>query len=560
MHRDSVFTVYLPSNSPGAESLQQSEDESNMTSSYYKTTLDSTIDLVGSWTVGVCEICFPSKLLSEVNEFKIGVVIVNPPVTWDLELRKKWLEDHKGSHQASERGNPNSYPIEGLDQATIFYGEERPEGIIKVDEDNLNLPYFKPFDDAHLRSGATADGKPQASAKKLNPTSRAQIVSQSVGNKRSPNVVDSAGNVNFADIVNDWILKGPINPTVLPSPTVPAPTIDWDDRVVPEFGISRRWVRTAYRELAIGKKILLEIPARFSGLDTVPKSFYQSRHELVNILNERMALIVQNRSYPHRKYSDVLIEPFFHGRDSGVVSVVCGFADHFNATTSAYTYLSPVIYSEKVIAFLGLNRENWKFDPIIKGFIYTVLPGKEYKRRDSITPILLPVAPSGQKVYETHAIGDHNDLFRDIFDIDSDTTRTEAMLQFVWEKLEKPYTIDNWTEKKSSLLQPKLTKPQFLYLYCDVAAESHIGNMKASVLRITSLKTREESSAASATTRYYQNEPERYVHILRAPVSRKSFNTITIFLSDEFGSQLVFDEGTVYVVLEFKRQWENSFT
>jgi hypothetical protein len=56
MTRERVFTVYLPSNSPGAEPLHESEDKSSTISSYYKTTLDSTIDLTGEWSVGLAEV------------------------------------------------------------------------------------------------------------------------------------------------------------------------------------------------------------------------------------------------------------------------------------------------------------------------------------------------------------------------------------------------------------------------------------------------------------------------------------------------------------------------
>lgn len=564
MPRESVFTVYLPSNSPGAEPLQQSEDQSNMISSYYKTTLDSTIDLVGEWSVGLAEICFPSKLLSEIDEFKIGVVIMNPADSWQLEVRRKYLADRKGqSLQAAEVGNPNSWPIDGLDMKVIPYGVEKTEGIITVNEENLNLPFFKPFTDSHLRTGIVSDdGKPQARAKASTPVSRAEVMEMSAGNSSAHNVVEATGIVNMTDIMKDWIVKGPIHPKIVPAPTVPAPTIDWVTRTVPEYERNRRWSRTAYNEIAVGKKLLLEIPATFSGLDVIPKSFYQSRNELVSILNERMNLIVQNRSYPHKKYSDVLTAPFLHGRDSGVVSVLCGFVDRFNSTYTPYTHLSPVIYSEKVIKFLGFDRKRWKYDPIIRGFIYSVTPGDHYARRDSAAPILLPIATQGIKVYEEHASDDRykeSNIFNDIFLNDQFDMLYESMLQFIWEKIERGSIITHWAEKRLSLLHPKLSKPQFLYLYCDIASPSHIGNMKAAVLRITSLKTRDEASSAAATTRYYQNEPEKFVHILRAPVSRKSFNSITVFLSDEFGSQLIFDEGTVYVVLEFKRTWDNSF-
>jgi hypothetical protein len=63
MARERVFTIYLPSNSPGAEPLHESEDTTSTISSYYKTTLDSTIDLTGEWTVGLAEVSSGSAVV-----------------------------------------------------------------------------------------------------------------------------------------------------------------------------------------------------------------------------------------------------------------------------------------------------------------------------------------------------------------------------------------------------------------------------------------------------------------------------------------------------------------
>jgi hypothetical protein len=490
-----------------------------------------------------------------VDEFKIGVAVMNPPIRWDLDEREKWIKENDATLPAVDK-TPNDHVIDGLDQYVIPYGEESPEGIIKVNVEKSKLKWYKPFDDSHLRSGATSDGRPLSAPKPATATrsvSGAEVMMKSVSNEPDLNVVDVAGNVNLANMMNEWIVRGDINATATTT-TVPAPAIDWTTRKAPEYHHNRVWYRTAYNELAIGKKIL--ITPKHEGLDKIPKAFYQSRSELVNIINERITLITQNRSYPHKQYSDLLVGPFLYSRDSGIVTVVCGFNDHFNSTYTPYTYLTPVIYSERVLKFLGFDRTNWKFDAIIKGWIYTVPPGKKYNRRDATNQLTLPVAPQQGKVYEDHAAGDQ--IFRDIFIAETTDPREVGRLQFIWLNFEKDMLITHWAEKKMQLLKPKLLKPQFLYLYCDIASPSHIGNMRASVLRITSLKTRAEDTGLNAG-RLYQNDPEKFVHILRAPVSRKSFNSITIFLSDEFGSQLIFDEGTVYVVLEFRKEWDNSY-
>ena len=120
------FTVYLPGNSPGAEPLIQSEYENPQLQahSYYKTTLDSTIDLEGDgWEVGLAEICFPPDLYSIVDSFRVGVVIVNPPLHFVPEERTKFtatLRDSRIGSATTQVFNKNETDI---DTVWIPYGE-----------------------------------------------------------------------------------------------------------------------------------------------------------------------------------------------------------------------------------------------------------------------------------------------------------------------------------------------------------------------------------------------------------------------------------------------------
>lgn len=91
-HSDS-FTVYLPSNSPGSVPQAKSENPSAAVSAWFKARLDQTYELEGDhWEIGLAEICFPSELLSHIEEeFTVGIRILNPLKNWTKKVRNDYI-------------------------------------------------------------------------------------------------------------------------------------------------------------------------------------------------------------------------------------------------------------------------------------------------------------------------------------------------------------------------------------------------------------------------------------------------------------------------------------
>jgi hypothetical protein len=81
-----------------------------------------------------------------------------------------------------------------------------------------------------------------------------------------------------------------------------------------------------------------------------------------------------------------------------------------------------------------------------------------------------------------------------------------------------------------------------LYIYCDLLQFTHVGDIKAPLLRV--VDSGEE--AGDVVTRYY--EKPRYV-----PVQKKSFDTIEIVIRDDLGERILFEKGKVLLTLHFRR-------
>lgn len=730
MNNEDNFTIYLPSNSPGAEAQSLSEDSDKQVSSWYKTTLDGTIDLDGEgWEAGLAEICFPSKLLSLIDEFKIGICICNPPKRLVKKLR---IERLKALRKPEDQNTEVNVDIahEELDAGCISVGDEDAFGELKLndhgkqvfavvspnlirrdddydepestdedeDDDDPNAPIIIPT----LPGDSTPPAVPGTGGRLVRSTSEEQQQQQHpwttstttttttttpastsvAGSTPSstpavqatatttvsiPAVVTAAAAVPVASSVNKGQTKKgrrkgkrknqkdatqePI--VVAEKPTAPQepqfkimrsvlrsnpsnmsntevlksiaatkpkstspPTLTIDSSAGPGYINVDDWYRwleankaaaeaeerkKKEEEAAKASSAKPKVPVLSTGvesfiekatwyhpnydeiaegvvqqiehvshpeLSSVPAGFYPTRSELVNILNERLCFLLNNRSFPHRDISMLLFEPFFHGRDTGMVTISTGFFEPINGLSSPYTHLVPTISSESVLKFLGLDRNKWKWSSELSTFVYTIAPGSFYSRRNSPQLVLLPQqSPEKWMRYTTR------EKYLHLLTRDECKELHEARLRVAFESQEKPYVL-NYNEQKHHLLKPKVMPPQFLFVYVDVARPVAVGNTRAAVLRITSLKSRQDSFSQVSTTaaaaasssssslslppssfvRFYQNEPERYTHILFVPVSRKSFNTITVFLSDEYGSQLSFDEGTVYVVLQFRKR------
>lgn len=669
MNNEDAFTIYLPSNSPGAEAQSMSEDQYNQVSSWYKTTLDGNIDLDGDgWEVGLAEICFPSKLLSLIEGFDLGVAIMNPPKVFLKSVREEKLQkiktdktrkvaddvtifqvmpelDHnliyyktemvstrpkkykKGPRgpirprlrprqpdktttptKKSERDVITTEPQQGKDTqvstvAAMHWtqqlpplaqqqvpptvpsesksttddsdeyatapdddedGEKDEEGDEDEDEDEEEEDdeehtvsnEGKPAQNMTAESIIPADFKIE-NRSTIRPDTE-NLSSRQVLNRigmRLPSsdkaINETPGHVNIKDFMNE-VLKTKGKGIELPASKTPQITPVTGDGM-----IERKWFTPRYYQIAYSEILPIENTV-YPELAQVPAGFYSSRGELVSLMNERLTYFMNNRTYPSRDWSLVLIEPYFYGRDSGLVTVSAGFFDPLNSAYSNHIYLTPTVSSLRALKFLGLDLKKWIWNTTLKTYVYTVPADTLYSRRDDINLTRMPIAPT-EDLFMLPRFGTKLALLTQQETLDLDIN--QYLMQF--QLLERPY-VTNFAKVRHNLLRPKTQPPQFLFVYVDVARPVAVGNTRAPVLRITTLKSREEHIQSNETAaagsslgsfiNFNQNEPERFMHILYVPVSRKSFNNITVFLSDENGSQLSFDSGTVYVVLQFRRR------
>ena len=81
-----------------------------------------------------------------------------------------------------------------------------------------------------------------------------------------------------------------------------------------------------------------------------------------------------------------------------------------------------------------------------------------------------------------------------------------------------------------------------LYIYCDLLQFTHVGDVKAPLLRV--VDSGEE--IGGVVTRYY--ERPRYV-----PLQKKSFDSIQIVIRDDLGEKIQFESGKVLLTLHFRR-------
>ena len=86
------------------------------------------------------------------------------------------------------------------------------------------------------------------------------------------------------------------------------------------------------------------------------------------------------------------------------------------------------------------------------------------------------------------------------------------------------------------------TGVQALYVYCDLLQYTHVGDIKAPLLRVVA----SGGEAGDVITRYY--ERPRYV-----PLQKKSFDTVQLVIRDDLGEKILFASGKVLVTLHFRR-------
>jgi hypothetical protein len=81
-----------------------------------------------------------------------------------------------------------------------------------------------------------------------------------------------------------------------------------------------------------------------------------------------------------------------------------------------------------------------------------------------------------------------------------------------------------------------------LYVYCDLLQFTHVGDIKAPLLRVVD----SGGEAGDVVTRYY--EKPRYI-----PLQKKTFDTIEIVIRDDLGERILFENGKVLLTLHFRR-------
>lgn len=559
-HGDS-FNIYLPSNSAGAQSMSESESSRYSVSSWYKTTLDQTYELDGdSWEVGLAEVCFPSALLSNIDEdFVVGIRIMNPIKNWQKSVRQSYINTFVPGLK------PDDYKINttfdyldekfecvGLDPTSTkglnFFSKQDPEAPAKQPSKSKPEPRpdFIIKKDKHGREIMTvlcymAGFEPENN---VEPSTQAFIPMASLASS------SIRGSSSTTRPVHDTeVIEGAVDAeTATGSHNPHGNDTEMIDSFIEGYTIKKYYYKRRLFEIDAGKYIDIE-NCDMVNLAIVKGGFFSTRSELVNILNQRLLMLLHNRTFPGT-WANALVEPQFVIKDTGLVKIACGFHESFSGATSNSLYLVPTISSLKVLQFLGLDLSNWKKDETIGQYVYTVKTST-YNRRDSQLPMIMTPTETRQKSkLSTEAITTFESGHRQML--------MDWCWTFMFENFEKPFRRQGLRLSQDEILAmiqfPKFKNPQFIFVQSDIAAPVAIGNSRASILRITTLRDTTEQSTASIV----HKAPEKYIKIFFAPIARRAFNSIEVFLSDENGSELVFDQGTVYVVLEFRKRSQFS--
>ena len=81
-----------------------------------------------------------------------------------------------------------------------------------------------------------------------------------------------------------------------------------------------------------------------------------------------------------------------------------------------------------------------------------------------------------------------------------------------------------------------------LYVYCDLLQFTHVGDIKAPLLRVVD----SGGEVGDVITRYY--ERPRYI-----PIQKKIFDSVQITIRDDLGEKIQFENGKVLLTLHFRR-------
>ena len=613
----------------------KSESKEEFSQSYYKSTLDSPITLDGdNWQVGLAEVCIPSDLVSILGDVTVGACIVNPPKHYIKEIRKEFiakLTDERKSHSVEYEFNKSEHD---LDATWITYGKASDNFNITIEQDNdffegnevifvedgryQYFEYVATEKDgktvAHNALGDLIDEHPghgdPCEGHEIRSTSDYYGCENETLSGPTPSVAIDTPKPqpeSIVDAVKMWREKlsklehsndliASMRNHILPNVHSPKASIEIDklldyywkrstnqgleqynqkaDQFVKAFGDT--WYRRKPMEIAIGKRIRIEHDA-YPTLGTIPKGFYKSRSELVDIINERLRLILARRSYPNIEWNGFWFEPIFHADDSGIVTIKTGFFEPLTGLNpTSFIHVVPTINSYRALNMLGLDIKRWKWNKDYATFVFDVYSYNDVVRRDNDIAIRVLQVPAAKELRifareKLHIRKIVNQFERDLVEHERKQLQTQM--------------IAEWFPSDSRLTNPSRNLPNLLYVYLDIASPVNIGNTKASVVRIVALKhrgflfakteanavkfltprgtlpsTSHETNEASSLSYISigpesngQNDPERFTHIIYSSVARKSFSTVTVFLTDEFGSVLHFYGGSSYVVLQFRR-------
>ena len=86
-----------------------------------------------------------------------------------------------------------------------------------------------------------------------------------------------------------------------------------------------------------------------------------------------------------------------------------------------------------------------------------------------------------------------------------------------------------------------------MYVYCDIAAHTAVGDTKAPLLRVCNV-TGKHGDIVRIT----------YSHPHYVPLARRDFDTIEININNELGHSIPFEFGKSVVTLHFRRRHEKA--
>ena len=105
-----------------------------------------------------------------------------------------------------------------------------------------------------------------------------------------------------------------------------------------------------------------------------------------------------------------------------------------------------------------------------------------------------------------------------------------------------PYSLNVGREDTLSVVSSLKEQVLNLYVYADIVEPHQVGDTHSNLLRIVPVKEKEGRIVS-----------EEFAIPLYFGLSRSNFNTVTIFITDDNGYEVPFEDATVQVTLHFDR-------